>query len=398
MATLLLIVIYIGFIGLGVPDSIFGTAWPILRRDFMLPVSFSSFISVTNCACSIVSSLNSSRIIRKLGTGITASLSTLLTAVGLLGFAFTKHPAFFFLFCVPLGLGAGAIDTGLNSYVAIHYSARQMSFLHGFYGVGVTLSPLLLSVTLRDGNWRAGYLTACVVQVAIAAILAAALPLWKRFGDGSAREKRPNDTPPAELTLRETIAIPGVKSVIMSFICSVSLESLCTSWGATYLVDWKGLSGDRAAFAVTFYYVGLTCGRLLSGIISDVLDSRKILQIGRYVIALSVTSIAISLADFSAAGVLAAVGMFLNGFGNGPTYPNLVYLTPRSFGAERAPAIIGAQNAAVYIGIMGLPLLFGLLVQIIGAWLYPVFMVIAFGGYLASYATHLKAIRAEGRE
>ena len=254
MAALLLIVIYISFIGLGIPDSLFGTAWPAIYAEFHLPISCASFVSVTICCGTVVSSMMSAKVIRLLGTNKVAAVSTAMTAAALLGFSLSGNLLAMCLCAVPLGLGAGAIDTALNNYVALHYSARVMSFLHCFFGVGVTVSPFVLSLVISgEQGWRGGYRIAFGIQLVITLLLFFTLPVWRKVhppaesgGQGGGRD----------LSLREIARIPGVKLMWSLFITSCAIECTCGNWASTFLVEYKHVPAERAARIVMFYYAG----------------------------------------------------------------------------------------------------------------------------------------------
>lgn len=368
MATLLLVVIYIAFIGLGIPDSLFGPAWPKIYREMNLPVSLAGYVSMFSCCCSICSSLLSSRVIKRFGIGKVSAVSTALTAIGMLGYALSQNALWFFALCLPLGFGAGAIDSGLNNYVAVHYNAAQMSFLHCFYGVGVTCSPFLMSLALKNGSWRGGYKSAFIIQLAITLILIAALPLWGKVGKPATPAPRTPDDSPAAGEKTGKRRINGITISCLVFVFSCSLEYLCGAWGSTFLVDAKGMAASTAAGITTLYYFGMALGRFLSGVLAAKLNSRKIITIGVSVLAAAILLIILPLPDFCA-----AAGLFLVGLGNGPVYPNMVHLTPDTFGEENSQSAMGKQMASAYVGIMVMPLIFGNMTQIFGAGVFRLF-------------------------
>ena len=235
MATLLLVVIYISFIGLGIPDSLFGAAWPAIYGEFSLPISFGSFVTVTISCCTVVSSVLSSRVIGRFGTNKVSAFSTALTALGLFGFSCAGSFPWLILCAIPLGLGAGAIDTALNNYVALHYSATHMSFLHCFYGVGVSLSPYILSLVISGpAGWRGGYRVALCIQLCITALMFLTLPVWaKAHGKESGGGE---DVVSEALPIREVLRIPGVKGMCLLFITSVGIETTCGTCGSSILL------------------------------------------------------------------------------------------------------------------------------------------------------------------
>lgn len=369
MATILLIVIYIAFIGLGIPDSLFGTAWPAIYTEFGLPIAFASFVTVIISCGTIVSSMVSAKVIGTFGTDKVSAFSTAMTAVALLGFSCSENLAAMCLLAVPLGLGAGAIDTALNNYVALHYSATHMSFLHCFYGIGVSVSPYVLSLVIsgKDG-WRGGYKIAFGIQLVITLILLFTLPLWSR---AHGNENRSDEKEIKVLTIREIIQIPGVKLMWCLFITSCAIEYTCGGWGSTFLVEYKHVLPEHAAKIVMYYYIGMALGRFLSGILAARLNSWQIITIGQCILGAALVSLLLPLPAF-----FSAAGLFMVGLGNGPLFPNFNYLTPQNFGEEVSQSVIGTQMAASYAGIMAAPAVCGILRQNISMGIFPVYLFV----------------------
>ena len=369
--TTLLIIIFITFIGVGLPDSVLGTAWPAIYREFDLPVSLAGYISSTVSACTIISSLISSKVINKFGTGVVSAVSTLMTAAALLGFAFMKNVGFFFLLAIPLGLGAGSIDTALNNFVALHYSASKMNFLHCFYGLGVAASPYVMSLALgADDNWRKGYIIIGLIQFGIALIAVLSLPLWKK---AEKKDKDENPTPPKTLTLSQLFKMPAVRLSCLAFFGSCALELCAGSWSSTYFVSIKGLSSDKAAQITMLFYVGLASGRFLSGMTAQKIGRWRIIRIAALVLFSAIILFILPLPLPAAAAAL-----FLIGLGIGPVFPNLTHLTPQNFGADISQSVIGVQQASSYTGIMLMPWLFGILAQAISPALFPYYLLVLF--------------------
>lgn len=375
MATLLLIVIFIDFIGLGIPDSLFGAAWPAINRDFGLPISAANAVTVTMTVCSIISSLMSSKLTEKFSTSKIAAVSTALTAVGLFGFSISKNIYMMFFFTLFLGFGAGAIDAVLNNYVAVHYRASHMNFLHCFYGIGVTLSPYLMSLALKNRSWQSGYRLAFIIQLVISIIAFASLPLWQKNG----RLSESSDEKSEKISFAELIKLPGIKSTWLVFFGSCALEYVGGTWSSSFLVNSRGITVDRAALFVTVYYGGIAFGRFLSGILSSKLKPQQIILIGTILIIP-----AIFLVSQPFIPNLIAVGMFLIGLGNGPLYPNMVHLTPIRFGTQHSQTVMGSQMAAAYIGILSMPTLTGFLAQKFSTDIFPYCLTVLYGIMLIS--------------
>lgn len=367
----LLIVIYISFIGVGLPDSMLGVAWPAIYTEFNLPISIAGYISMTVSACTVISSLVSARINARLGTGRVTAVSTVLTVIALFGFALSPNIVWMFFMAIPLGLGAGAIDSGLNSFVALHYSAAQMNFLHCFYGIGVALSPYLMSVTLgSEGNWRKGYFTVATIQAVIAAVTVIALPIWKKY------EKKTDSSVEEHtkiLTIAQMIKMPAVCFTCLVFFAGCAVELTFGGWASTYFVNAKGILSDRAAQITMLFYVGLALGRFLSGVLAKKLSQWQMIWLSAGVLFMAIVALLLPFGiGFSAAA------LFFAGLGIGPLFPNMLHLTPINFGKDIAASIMGLQMTSTYIGIMTMPPLFGILAQQFGVVVFPYFQLIMF--------------------
>ncbi len=383
MATFLLVIIYASFIGLGVPDSLFGTAWPVMYREFGAPVSYASFYSLLCFAGTVGASLLSARVINRFGTAKVTAFSTLLTACVIIGVSFSGSVWLVLLLAVPLGLGAGAVDAALNNYVALHYSAAHMNYLHTFYGIGVAASPYIMSLFLSGPDtWRGGYRAAFFIQITIAVICFAAFPLWKRahreIVATEGEEHKPKTVPFSEL-----IKMPAVRSMCFIFLASVILETVSGTWAATYLVDAKGMDPTPAARIVVVYYAGMIVGRFLSGLLSAKVDSWTIIKSGMASIGVGVVLLILPLGP-----IVSACGFFLIAMGNGPMYPNLTHLAPKSFGRDISQSVMGALLAAANTGAMLGPPLFGLIARFVSVAPLPYylafFFVIMFFGIFAT--------------
>lgn len=390
MATVLLVIIYIAFIGLGIPDSLFGTAWPAIYQELNIPVSYANFVTFLISGGSVVSSLLSARLINRFGAAKITAVSTSLTALGLLGFSLSGSMVWLCLFAIPLGLGAGAIDAALNNYVALHYRAAHMNFISCFYGVGVTLSPFLMSFLLgAENDWRGGYRSIFYIQLAISLITIISLPLWKKVRENAPESE---EGPVRTLKFREMAAMPSVRLVWLIFIGSCAIEFTCNAWGSTFLVQVKGLAVDHAAQMITCYYLGMTLGRFLAGILSHRVTSWNMIRFGQAVV---LTAILLLLLPLPAA--FCAVGLFLIGFGNGPVFPNLNYLTPKNFGADISQSVMGTQMAASNIGILVMPPVFGFLGQALGMWLFPWFLLAMFLIMMLPTLALIHRLKKQGR-
>lgn len=387
MATVLLIFFYIFYIGLGIPDSLLGAAWPAVYEQLNIPVSYASLLSMVISGGTVLSSLASARVIAKLETAKVTAISTSLTAIALFGFSCSPDFVWLCLSAIPLGIGAGSIDTALNNYVALHYNAMQMSFLHCFYGVGVTVSPYLMSVALSENlNWRKGYRTVFFIQLAIAVLSFVSLPLWKKI-----REKGTEEIQIRVLTLRQMLRRKKILVTCSIFVGISALESTCLIWGGTFLKNTFGLSADKAAAIITFYFAGMAMGRLASGFFALKFSDWQIIASGQTAILLAIGLLLLR------SDIAAVMGLFLMGLGNGPVFPNMTHLMPVIYGKELSQSVIGLQMAVSYLSIMLTPVLFGFLADGAGIQVFPVFLfcvlVLMAGGTII-----LKTSRYDGRD
>lgn len=365
----LLVVIYLSFIAVGLPDSLLGVAWPVIYPEFGLPISLNGYIAMTVSACTIVSSLFSARLNHKFGTGVVTAVSTAMTALALFGYACSGNVFLFFLLAIPLGLGAGAIDSGLNSFVALHYSKAQMDFLQCFYGLGVMISPYLMSLVLgTEGNWRRGYLIVAAIQTALTVLAVLALPLWKRM---EKRVEAEAHTETKLLTVREVLRTGGVGISCLVFALACGIELCFGSWCSTYFVEAKGVPAAYAAQITVLFYIGLTGGRLLSGLLAKRLNAVQMLWISVFAL---LVAICVLVLPFGLG--ISAAALLMAGLGVGPLFPNLAHLTPKLFGREVASSVIGVQMSATYTGIMLTPMSFGLVAQYVSVNLFPGFLLV----------------------
>ncbi|WP_172193660.1 MFS transporter [Saccharibacillus qingshengii] len=380
MATLFLIVIYLAFISLGLPDALLGSAWPVMRPDLGAPLEAAGLLAMIVAAGTIVSSLLSGRLIAKLGTGPLTLLSCLMTATALLGFSFAPSLFWLALLAIPLGLGAGAVDAALNHYVATHYEAHHMSWLHCFWGVGATASPLLMSYFIKEhDSWRAGYTAVAVIQFGLVIVLLVTLPLWKKVSaqrltladekeaaqaaaTGADRSKK-TEALPAERPLR----LPGVKMTLLAFLFYCGVETMVGLWGASFLVGSRGISPVTAAGWISLYYGGITVGRLISGFITLKVGNRTLILVGQLISVLGAVMLLLPLPDF-----VMLTGFVLIGLGFAPVYPGFIHETPARFGRANSAKLIGYQMAVAYTGTTFLPPLFGVLASQAGIGLFPI--------------------------
>ena len=379
MFQLLLVIIYLAFISLGLPDSLLGSAWPVMYQEFSVPVSYVGAVSMIIAVATIISSLQGDRMTKMLGTGKVTAISVLMTAVALFGFSISHSYVELCLWAVPYGLGAGSIDASLNNYVALHYASRHMSWLHCMWGVGASLGPYIMGFALSNGQtWNMGYRYIGILQILLTAVLLFSLPLWKKQG---ARENAAGagsgesaDTAPASdkaLSLLQIFRILGAKEVMITFFCYCALEQTSGLWASSYLVLHGGFSSGTAAGFASLFYIGITVGRALGGFLTIKLNDTQMIRLGQGFI---LSGILLLLLPFG--GEAALVGLIVIGLGCAPIYPSIIHSTPTHFGADRSQAVIGVQMAAAYVGTCLMPPVFGLIANHISPSLLPVYLLI----------------------
>jgi len=371
MATILLIFICIIYIGLGIPDSAIGSAWPAIFVDLNLPISNANFVTMLIAIFTATSSFVSAKLINKFGTGLITACSTLLTAFALLGFALSPNMIWLCISSIPAGFGAGCIDAALNNYVALHYKASSMSFLHCFYGIGVAITPFVMSFALRqNSNWRLGYRSIFIIQGVLAFIAFAILPLWNKVKENN--EKKENFTPKT-LSYREMFRIKAERASWLVFFLATGLEFSCDTWICTYLVKSEGATDYLASFYLTFYYLGITLGRFISGIVSKKMSNKNIIYCGFILMGICVLGLNLPL-SYNVKGIL----FLLLGVGLGPLFPNLTYLTPINFDKEISQSLISSQMVMCNLGILIVPPIFGLIGEYISIKAFPIYLAIIF--------------------
>lgn len=402
MTNLLLAVIYLAFVSLGLPDSLLGAAWPSMRPQMGVPLSWVGGISMIISAGTIVSALLSDRMTLRFGTGKLTATSVGLTAVALFGFSVAPNYWVLALIAIPYGLGAGGVDAALNNYVAIHYASRHMSWLHCMWGIGASVGPYIMGFALSNGQgWPWGYRYISIIQIVLTVIIVFSLPLWKNrneaptvAGSKNSEAKAPTDEvealaeaenkvetqakveteakPVKPLGVRGVLAIRGAKEILVMFFCYCAIETTAGLWASSYMVERDGISKVTAASLASLFYIGITAGRALSGFMTMKFDDPTMIRIGQAVLALGIVVMLIPLPGH----VSTVVGLILIGLGCAPIYPCIIHSTPTYFGAERSQAIVGVQMACAYTGSMVMPPVFGLIAQHVSIALYPWYLLV----------------------
>lgn len=367
MYTLLLLLIYLAFISLGLPDSLLGSAWPVIHQELQVPLSYAGAVTMIISFGTICSSLMSERLTKKLGVNIVTVCSVLLTAIALYGFSTASAFWMLCLWGIPYGLGAGAIDAALNNYVALHYNSRHMSWLHCFWGVGTIISPYIMSYALTTSVWQNGYRMVSFLQMGITVILLVTLPVWKV--NRKANEQKAGQA--AVIGIRGALKIKGVPQLLLGFFSYCSLESTLLLWSSSYLVGAKGVTAQKAAAFASLFCIGITAGRFLSGLVTEKLGDYNLIRVGTGILLLGCIAMILPLkTDVAALG-----GLVVMGLGCAPVYPSIIHATPDNFGAQNSQAIIGIQMASAYVGSTFMPPVFGLIANHISVALMPFFVL-----------------------
>lgn len=377
MATFFLLIIYLAFISLGLPDSLLGSAWPIIRGDLGAPLGTAGVLFMIVAAGTIVSSLASGSVLRRFGTGMVTLASCIMTAVALLGYSLAPSVFWLGVCAIPLGLGAGSVDAGLNNYVAAHYKAHHMSWLHCFWGVGATLGPVIMAGFISgDGHWRNGYLTVAIIQFALVVILFFTLPLWDRVaqsaGDSRKEELGEREVEPSDAGRVKPLRIPGVKLALVSFLFYCGVEATVGLWGSSYLVGVKNIGAATAASWVSMYYAGITVGRFIAGFVTFKVSNRVMIRTGQITALFGAVLLILPLP-----AILSLIGFLIIGLGLAPIYPCMLHETPVRFGKQQSQTIMGVQMAVAYTGSTFMPPLLGFLASHSTIGVFPIYIVLS---------------------
>lgn len=371
MFQLLLVIIYLAFISLGLPDSLLGSAWPAMYQEFSVPVSYAGGISMIIAVGTIVSSLQSDRLTKRFGTGKVTAASVLMTAAALFGFSISHSYISLCLWAIPYGLGAGSVDASLNNYVALHYASRHMSWLHCMWGIGASLGPYIMGYALTGGlGWNMGYRYITILQIVLTSVLIFSLPLWKKPGT-SDTEQAEAEGKARPLSLRQIIKIPGSKEIMITFFCYCALEQTTGLWASSYLVLRRGLQAETAAGFASLFFIGITAGRAFGGFLTMKLSDTQMIRLGQ---GFMLFGIALLFLPFGS--ITALLGLVFIGLGCAPVYPSIIHSTPEHFGTDKSQAMIGVQMASAYVGTCFMPPVFGFIANHINISLFPVYLLI----------------------
>jgi len=410
MFSFLLLIIYLSFISLGLPDALLGSAWPIMHEELKVPLSYSGSVYMLISCCTILSSLKSESLNRRFGTGKITAFSVLLTALAIFGFSMSRSFYMLLLFAIPYGLGAGSVDAALNHYVALHYSSRHMNWLHCMWGIGASIGPYIMGFVLQRGySWSKGYLLIGILQAGLTFLLFLSLGLWKE------KEEDMNDLVKVEMhegaegkkamSFREILRIPGAKECIASFFFYCAIEQTIGLWSGSFMVYSLRIDAKLAASLVALFYFGITFGRFMAGIFSAKWKDEELILGGIAILFLGIAllfpaglSSGKQLFGMELRQVFVILSLLFMGLGCAPIYPAIIHSTPYNFGAENTSALIGKQMASAYIGSLSLPPVFGVLAKNFGTGLFPFYAVVLGIAMLYMYKQLLKKTKEAKRK
>ena len=381
MYSLLLAIIYIAFISLGLPDSLVGAGWPVMQQDLGVPIAFAGIITMIIASGTILSSLASERVTRRFGAGLVTAVSVGMTAAALVGFSVSDSFWMLCLWAIPYGLGAGAVDAALNNYVALHYAARHMNWLHACWGLGASISPFIMSFAITGGlGWSGAYLIVGIIQAVLTFGLLVSIPLWKKVNPivpaGHDDTDETDDETPgrgaSHVPLAQALRIRGVWLILTAFFAYCALESTAILWASTYLVTVREVDAATAAAFASLFLLGVTAGRFLAGFVADRVGDRWMIRGGFLVVGVGIVLLALPVETTA----LALAGLVIAGLGCAPIYPAIIHSTPVNFGRRNSQAIIGVQMAAAYTGSTLAPPLFGAISVWSGMWVFPLFLAV----------------------
>ena len=410
MFSFLLLIIYLSFISLGLPDALLGSAWPIMHEELKVPLSYSGSVYMLISCCTILSSLKSESLNRRFGTGKITAFSVLLTALAIFGFSMSRSFYMLLLFAIPYGLGAGSVDAALNHYVALHYSSRHMNWLHCMWGIGASIGPYIMGFVLQRGfSWSKGYFLIGLLQAGLTFLLFLSLGLWKEkeedMNDLVKVEMHEGEEGKKAMSFREILRIPGAKECIASFFFYCAIEQTIGLWSGSFMVYSLRIDAKLAASLVALFYFGITFGRFLAGIFSAKWKDEELILGGIAILFLGIVLLFPAglfsgnrLFGMELRQIFVVLSLLFMGLGCAPIYPAIIHSTPYNFGAENTSALIGKQMASAYIGSLSLPPVFGVLAKNFGTELFPFYAVVLGIAMLYMYKQLLKKTKEAKRK
>ena len=374
----LILLIFVAFIALGMPDGLLGVGWPSIRASFNVPIDALGALLFVSMIGYLTSSFLSGELTRRWGVGRLLIVSCALTGAGLIGY--TLVPQWWMMVALGLaaGMGAGGIDSSLNAYVARHYSAGLMQWLHASYGVGITAGPLIMTAALTNfQNWRLGYLLVGAVQIVLAITFWITLPIWQQNNNAPAESPA---EPQKEVNLGQTLKRRRVWLSMLLFFFYVGSEVTMGTWVYSLLTEGRGVDPQLAGYFAGSYWFTFTIGRILAGLVTRKINIQSLVKV--CIIAAILAGVVLGL-NLSTWVNLAAVAVI--GFAFAPIFPGLISGTPERVGQQHSNNTIGMQTAAGALGGTALTSLVGVLARTYGLEVVPSAMVAFLACLLAGY-------------
>lgn len=371
MQILFIIILYISFISLGFGSSLIGVAWPAIQAEMQLPVSYGGYVSTARTVAVIIACYLIGKLVSRFGTAKVGVLACALITVSWIGFAASPGYIWLLVSALPLGLGAGALDSAFNDFMAQHYNAGILSWLHSFWGLGAVIGPLIMSGTVQQpGGWRTAFYVIAAIELVITLMLLAALPLWKRATPaGTVRHAAPgaeSEHPAANARLHP-IRMPGMGFSMACFFLYTGLETCIAMWTASWLIAVSGLSDQTAAGLVSLYFLGIMAARMLGGLVAVRIGNRFMLRAACILMLLGAALLLMP--------DLATAALIVLGVGSGPMMPTMIHESPRRFGTAGKTNPVGFQMAVAFVGGSTMPPLVGQICQSAGFSAFPILML-----------------------
>ena len=376
----LILLAYIAFIALGLPDGLLGVGWPSIRTDFAIPLDALGMLLVASTSGYLISSFFSGKLLAQLGVGKLLAISCALTGAALIGN--TLVPAWWMMVALGVfsGLGAGAIDAGLNTYVAANFGPRLMQWLHASYGIGVTFSPLIMTLAINTLNsWRSGYHIVGIAQMVLAACFLLTLPLWRQSAQTTNAGESPRLTD-YKTSIGETLLQPKVWLSVLLFVLYTGAEVTLGTWAYTLLTESRGVAPQAAGLWTGSYWATFTIGRILAGLFTKRIGTHRLVW-GSLLGAL----LGAALLWWNPVPIASLIGVALVGFAIAPIFPGMVSETSLRVGPRFAANTIGMQMSGASLGVATIPGLVGVVAQHFSLEAIPVCLFALFAALLGLY-------------
>lgn len=370
---------FVAFIALGMPDGLLGVAWPTMRSNFNIPLDYLGWLMVTSTTGYLISSFSSGRLLHRMGVGRLLMVSCILTSAALAGYTFVPSWWMLVILGVVAGLGAGAIDAGLNTYVVAHFSERTMQWLHASYGIGITSGPLIMTYALGTlQSWRTGYRIVGAFQLVLALCFLFTIPMWSRNGSQSGSQS--TQIMEYKTPILKSLTQSRVLLSMLLFFLYVGAEISLGAWSYTLLTESRGIAPKLAGFLTGSYWGVFTVGRILAGLFSRRVNSNTLTKIG-----ISGALAGALLLWWNPATWINPLAVGIIGFSIAPIFPALTSGTNHRVSPEHTANTIGLQMTASGLSGAIIPGLVGVLARRISLEVIPVCLVILFAGLMSVF-------------